>query len=256
MITFKHTRSGWGSQCGLLGFLISTTLMLTFQSAAAETIEEFTAAMRTKLNGSICPVQLSTQSDISYDQVCGKIDAPGYQAGAWWQCSQKVDRANALIARWNDFIRQCRSSQQRRESSSRQERNTFNSTSHLVTVSPSVSGGILNMREGPGQGHALVTSIPAGTSGVAHSGNCASPDDGRSRNPWCQVQWNGHNGWVSQGGLSETRAEPAPPRQVESRPSTELTVCPRGQFHFGTCLRDGGSRAACYRAIMRNHCSN
>ncbi len=74
-------------------------------------------------------------------------------------------------------------------------------------VSVTVSEGILNMRNGPGQGHALVTSIPAGSGGVRQVGSCVSPDDGKSRNEWCKVEWNGNQGWVSKGGLTAAESE-------------------------------------------------
>ena len=63
-------------------------------------------------------------------------------------------------------------------------------------VLPNVSQGIHNMRSGPGTHFPLVTSIPAGATDLV-VGQCRPPQDGRSRSPWCQVQWRGHSGWAS-----------------------------------------------------------
>jgi hypothetical protein len=68
------------------------------------------------------------------------------------------------------------------------------------SISRSVSGGIHNMRTGPGTRHSLVVSIPAGSSGVA-LGECREPDDGRSTQKWCRATWNGHSGWISRSGI-------------------------------------------------------
>ena len=70
----------------------------------------------------------------------------------------------------------------------------------LVSVSPDVSQGILNMRSGPGIGHPIIVSIPAGTHGL-ELGTCRSPDDGKSRYKWCDVEWKGFSGWVSSGSV-------------------------------------------------------
>ena len=70
-------------------------------------------------------------------------------------------------------------------------------------VKAGVSQGVHNMRSGPGTGHSLVVSIPAGASAVmVDLGNCREPDDGRSANQWCRATWQGRSGWVSMGGLT------------------------------------------------------
>ncbi len=66
----------------------------------------------------------------------------------------------------------------------------------VYRIAADVSDGVLNMRSGPGQGHNLVTAIPAGSGGVK-VGRCRNPDDGRSRNTWCEVEWRGRTGWAS-----------------------------------------------------------
>jgi uncharacterized caspase-like protein len=68
-------------------------------------------------------------------------------------------------------------------------------------VKPDVSLGYLNLRTGPGQNYQLVGRIPAGSNGVAVTGQCSSPKDGLSGFPFCQVEWNGLRGWVSSNGL-------------------------------------------------------
>lgn len=69
------------------------------------------------------------------------------------------------------------------------------------SVKPNVSGGVHNMRTGPGVGHPIVVSIPAMSSGVS-LGRCRAADDGISRNLWCQASWRGNTGWVSRSGIS------------------------------------------------------
>ena len=66
-----------------------------------------------------------------------------------------------------------------------------------------VSQGIHNMRSGPGQGHSLVVSIPANSTGVAlDEGSCRNADDGASRAQWCRVSWGGRSGWASRSGIT------------------------------------------------------
>lgn len=72
----------------------------------------------------------------------------------------------------------------------------------MVRIRRDVSGGYMNVRSGPGTGHAIVGTIPAGASNVrVRTGTCRVSDDGRSGNPWCQVEWNGVSGWTSSGGF-------------------------------------------------------
>ena len=75
-------------------------------------------------------------------------------------------------------------------------------TSGNYSVNQNVSAGILNMRSGPGVGHSIVVSIPAGSSNVA-LGICQRPDDGKSQYDWCQAAWNGYSGWLSKGGVAD-----------------------------------------------------
>lgn len=77
-----------------------------------------------------------------------------------------------------------------------------------------VSQGILNMRAGPGVGHAIVVAIPAGSSGRL-VGRCRPPDDG-GRYAWCEVEWRGRSGWVSSHSIVEGRGDDS--GQAQSRP--------------------------------------
>ncbi len=63
-------------------------------------------------------------------------------------------------------------------------------------VLDTVSQGIQNMRSGPGTNFPLVTSMPAGATGVL-VGQCRPAQDRRSAHPWCEVNWRGHSGWTS-----------------------------------------------------------
>lgn len=69
-------------------------------------------------------------------------------------------------------------------------------------IKPGVSQGIHNMRTGPGTGHSLVVSIPAGSDGVlVELESCRASDDGRTTFNWCRARWQGRSGWLSMGGL-------------------------------------------------------
>jgi uncharacterized protein YraI len=69
-----------------------------------------------------------------------------------------------------------------------------------LRVSPSVAEGVLNLRDGPGIGHAVLAAIPAGAP-LSQVGACTKADDGVGRYKWCNVEWNGRVGWVSASGL-------------------------------------------------------
>ena len=59
-----------------------------------------------------------------------------------------------------------------------------------------MSGGVQNLRSGPGLSHSLVVAIPAGAGHVTIE-QCQPGDDGRTRYNWCRAAWNGHRGWIS-----------------------------------------------------------
>ncbi len=72
----------------------------------------------------------------------------------------------------------------------------FACASETYFVSPSASGGILNMRDGPGAHHRLIVAIPANAGGLRIFA-CRAADDGLSRFSWCRANWNSRKGWVS-----------------------------------------------------------
>ena len=60
-------------------------------------------------------------------------------------------------------------------------------------IGSDVSGGVLNMRDGPGIGHRLVIGIPAGTGGLTVEG-CQPSDDGQTHDQWCRTSWGALSG--------------------------------------------------------------
>jgi hypothetical protein len=64
-----------------------------------------------------------------------------------------------------------------------------------------ISLGFLNLRSGPGQDQKVLVRIPAGSTGVVMRGRCVAPKDSTSAYPFCLVEWNGYEGWVSSNGL-------------------------------------------------------
>lgn len=88
-----------------------------------------------------------------------------------------------------------------------------------------VSGGHMNVRNGPGANHALIGEIPAGA--IVHATTCTPRDDGVRGADWCFVELGRSGGWVSQAGLMplevppETRIEVTPdqpPAYSEAQP--------------------------------------
>jgi len=65
----------------------------------------------------------------------------------------------------------------------------------LFRVLADVSGGVLNIRQGPGPRFGIVTEIPANAADVL-VGRCRRPEGGGST-PWCEVTWRAYNGWAS-----------------------------------------------------------
>ena len=76
-------------------------------------------------------------------------------------------------------------------------------------VLPNVSQGIHNMRAGPGVNFPLVTSIPAGATGLI-VGRCQTARDGRSAHPWCEVSWREFSGWTSACCIVDTQTGARP----------------------------------------------
>ena len=85
-------------------------------------------------------------------------------------------------------------------STSQQQPST--SASYTRSIKSDVSGGYLNMRTGPGTNYSVITTIPAGSTGVS-LGECRDPEDGKSKLQFCRAGWNGYNGWVSISGIAD-----------------------------------------------------
>jgi hypothetical protein len=92
------------------------------------------------------------------------------------------------------------------------------------SIPPNVSGGVQNLRAGPGQGHGIVVAIPAGADGV-QVGECRSADDGRSRYDFCRATWRGHSGWISSCCLTAAPASKAKPTYNPTAMPTDLASC-------------------------------
>ncbi|EPJ55955.1 MAG: hypothetical protein OFPI_01670 [Osedax symbiont Rs2] len=72
----------------------------------------------------------------------------------------------------------------------------------IARVPGNVSGNKMNVRAGPGLSHAVVGAIPGNSSDVRlYIDSCRQADDGRTRKPWCRINWQGLTGWTSVGGL-------------------------------------------------------
>jgi uncharacterized protein YraI len=89
----------------------------------------------------------------------------------------------------------------------------------VYQVSPSVSDGKLNIRDGPGTNHQLLGTMPAGT--VVNVYGCVRRDDGINGAPFCQVTWQGIHGWASTADMVPTSQQqqtqtPPPPTQEQS----------------------------------------
>ena len=117
-------------------------------------------------------------------------------------------------------------------------------------VSETVSGGVLNIRTGPGANHALVGAATAGTqfnwNGKA---TCMARQDGIRGADWCRVNYNGVAGWVSRAGLMPVpySAYSEPPR-YSTEPVDNSLVCERPDVLIGSDLvsipiRSSGSRS-------------
>lgn len=79
-----------------------------------------------------------------------------------------------------------------------------------------VSANSLNLREAPGPGQRVLTSLPRNTAVRA----------GERRGAWVQVSANGVVGWVSGDYLSATPVREAPAAPRQSQPPTRLVEAP------------------------------
>ena len=68
-----------------------------------------------------------------------------------------------------------------------------------------LDGGVLRMRDGPGQDHWIVGTIPIPPRSRVRIGQCVNPDDGVSQYKWCLLSYEGVTGWSSACGLPYLR---------------------------------------------------
>jgi hypothetical protein len=108
-------------------------------------------------------------------------------------------------------------------------------TETTYRVKGTVSEGILNIRDGPGQGHKIVRALVAGRDDIRVK-TCRRADDDISQFPWCHVQVGefGSEGWVSQGGLE--RAPSTATAQFPIVFSEESEMKPIGLMFGGRAL--------------------
>ena len=150
-----------------------------------------------------------------------------------------------------------------------------------TTVSPAAAGaiapartyaigsnasGYANLRQGPGLGWTILAQIPQGTKGIQQTGDCVPSDDGKTRDRWCPVTWNGYRGHVSLTNLQAedqsvtTGSEDSTTFTVSSNPSgyanmrrgpglgwevvTKIPEGTQGLRPAGTCVAsdDGSTR--------------
>tara|TARA_R110002020_G_scaffold59673_16_gene162574 strand:- start:3229 stop:4464 length:1236 start_codon:yes stop_codon:yes gene_type:complete len=72
----------------------------------------------------------------------------------------------------------------------------------IASVPRPISENKLNVRFGAGLSHEIIGSIPAGVVDVVvFPATCHQAVDGRTRKPWCQIDWRGLKGWASISGL-------------------------------------------------------
>jgi uncharacterized membrane protein YgcG len=77
-------------------------------------------------------------------------------------------------------------------------------------VLPAVSGGVQNLRSGPGTAYEIVYPIPASSTGIT-IGTCRPSEDGKTNRPWCAASWHGYTGWISSCCIvDETTGLPPP----------------------------------------------
>ena len=74
-------------------------------------------------------------------------------------------------------------------------------------VLANVSGGVQNLRRGPGLHYAVVVAVPAGASGIT-LGACRPAED--ATRPWCAAKWRTYEGFISSCCIIDERTGAAP----------------------------------------------
>ena len=78
----------------------------------------------------------------------------------------------------------------------------------MYRVLANVSGGVQNLRSGPGLQHPVIVAIPAGATGIT-LGECHRSTFGTR--PWCAAKWRTYSGFISSCCIVDERTG-APPR--------------------------------------------
>lgn len=72
----------------------------------------------------------------------------------------------------------------------------------IASVPRAISESKLNVRSNAGLSYDVIGSIPAAADDVVvFPATCHQAADGRTKKPWCQVDWRGLQGWASISGL-------------------------------------------------------
>jgi uncharacterized membrane protein YgcG len=77
-------------------------------------------------------------------------------------------------------------------------------------VLPTVSGGVQNLRAGPGTAYDIIYPIPEGSTGITIS-TCRPSEDGKTKRPWCAASWHGYTGWISSCCIIDEATGAPPP---------------------------------------------
>lgn len=105
-----------------------------------------------------------------------------------------------------------------------------------LKVPETISGGVLNIRTGPGTNYALVGAAPAGTvfkwDGRA---TCTARRDGIRGADWCRVNYNGAFGWASRAGLMPV-SNPSTGVNYSTEPLDNNLVCEAPEVLIGADL--------------------
>jgi TIR domain len=77
----------------------------------------------------------------------------------------------------------------------------------MYRVLANVSGGVQNLRSGPGLQHPVIVAIPAGATGIT-LGECHRSTFGTR--PWCAAKWRTYSGFISSCCIVDERTGAAP----------------------------------------------
>jgi hypothetical protein len=83
--------------------LIASLLFFVSTAAGAMDLE----SMNRLMENNQCPSDLNRYRHLTYTAQCGRRQGPGPDP-VWRACTDRVDDANKTIARFNDFLLECR----------------------------------------------------------------------------------------------------------------------------------------------------